>query len=146
MRRQKGVTLQEQADVLGVSAAYISARHGQRGKPSPAFVDQICVWFGLIWDDAEQLKYLAQMSHPKPTLKTGGLSAEATFLANLLAQNIDRLSDTQCAALNDVLSQQLGTANCPCMFSLMVRRQQLVRFELHLAFLMESCYHLYGKR
>ncbi len=110
LRRQKGVTLQEQADVLGVSAAYISAlEHGQRGKPSPAFVDQICVWFGLIWDDAEQLKYLAQMSHPKPTLKTGGLSAEATFLANLLAQNIDRLSDTQCAALNDVLSQQLGT-------------------------------------
>ena len=84
LRRQKGVTLQEQADVLGVSAAYISAlEHGQRGKPSPAFVDQICVWFGLIWDDAEQLKYLAQMSHPKPTLKTGGLSAEATFLANL---------------------------------------------------------------
>ena len=49
------------------------------------------------------------MSHPKPTLKTGGLSAEATFLANLLAQNIDRLSDRQCAALNDVLSSQLGT-------------------------------------
>ena len=41
LRRQKGVTLQEQADVLGVSAAYISAlEHGQRGKPSPAFVDQ----------------------------------------------------------------------------------------------------------
>ena len=110
LRRQKDVTLQEQADALGVSAAYISAlEHGQRGKPSPAFVDQICVWFGLIWDDAEQLKYLAQMSHPKPTLKTGGLSAEATFLANLLAQNIDRLSDSQCAALNDVLSRQLGT-------------------------------------
>jgi hypothetical protein len=33
------------------------------------------------------------MSHPKPTIETGGLSAEATFLANLLAQNIDRLSD-----------------------------------------------------
>ena len=58
LRRQKGVTLQEQASVLGVSAAYISAlEHGRRGKPSPAFVDQICVWFGLIWDDAEQLKY-----------------------------------------------------------------------------------------
>lgn len=110
LRRQKGVTLQEQADVLGVSAAYISSlEHGKRGKPSPAFVDQICVWFGLIWDDAEQLKYLAQMSHPKPTLKTGGLSAEATFLSNLLAQNIDRLSDKQCAVLNDVLSRQLGT-------------------------------------
>ena len=31
LRRQKGVTLQEQAEVLGVSAAYISAlEHGQR--------------------------------------------------------------------------------------------------------------------
>ncbi len=110
LRRQKGVTLQEQANVLGVSAAYISAlEHGQRGKPSPAFVDQICVWFGLIWDDAEELKYLAQMSHPKPTIKTGSLSAEATFLANLLAQNIDRLSDAQCLALNEVLNSQLGT-------------------------------------
>ena len=40
LRRQKGVTLKEQAEVLGVSAAYISAlEHGQRGKPSPAFVD-----------------------------------------------------------------------------------------------------------
>ena len=112
LRRQKGVTLQEQADVLAVSAAYISAlEHGQRGKPSPAFVDQICVWLGLIWDDAEQLKYLAQVSHPKPTIKTGGLSAEATFLANLLAQNIDRLSDAQCSALNEVLNSQLGTGN-----------------------------------
>ena len=111
LRRQKGVTLQEQASVLGVSAAYISAlEHGRRGKPSPAFVDQICVWFGLIWDDAEQLKYLAQMSHPKPSMKTGGLSAEATFLANLLAQNIDRLSDAQCLALNEVLTSQLGTS------------------------------------
>ena len=110
LRRQKGVTLQEQANMLGVSAAYISAlEHGQRGKPSPAFVDQICVWLGLIWDDAEQLKYLAQMSHPKPIMKTGGLSAEATFLANLLAQNIDRLSDSQCSALNEVLNSQLGT-------------------------------------
>ena len=114
LRRQKGVTLQEQAAVLGVSTAYISAlEHGQRGKPSPAFVDQICVWLGLIWDDAEQLKYFAQMSHPKPTVKTGGLSAEATFLANLLAQNIDRLSDAQCATLNDLLSRQLGTRELP---------------------------------
>jgi len=112
LRRQKGLTLQEQADALGVSAAYISAlEHGQRGKPSPAFVDQICVWLGLIWDDAEQLKSLAQMSHPKPTVRTGGQSAEATFLANLLAQNIDRLSNAQCAALSEVLCRQLGTSS-----------------------------------
>ena len=109
LRAQKGVTLQEQARFLGVSPAYISAlEHGQRGRPSPAFVDQICVWFGLIWDDAEQLKYLAQMSHPKPAVKTAGLSAEATFLANLLAQNIDRLTAADCAVLTQQVNQQLG--------------------------------------
>ena len=75
------------------------------------------MWLGLIWDDAEQLKYLAQMSHPKPTIKTGGLSAEATFLANLLAQNIDRLSDAQCSALNEVLNSQLGTGNLSAYIS-----------------------------
>ena len=99
-----------------MSPAYISAlEHGRRGKPSPAFVDQICVWFGLIWDDAEQLKHLAQMSHPKPTVKTSGLSAEATFLANLLAQNIDRLSADECAALSELLHKQLGSV-APAVF------------------------------
>ena len=116
MRQEKNVTLQQQARFLGVSPAYISAlEHGQRGKPSPAFVDQICVWFGLIWDDAEQLKHLAQMSHPKPTVKTSGLSAEATFLANLLAQNIDRLSADECAALSELLHRQLGSV-APAVF------------------------------
>lgn len=109
LRTQKRVTLQEQARFLGVSPAYISAlEHGQRGRPSPAFVDQICVWFGLIWDDAEQLKYLAQMSHPKPAVKTGGLTAEATFLANLLAQNIDRLTAEDCSVLTQMVKQRLG--------------------------------------
>ena len=42
-------------------------------------------------------------------MKTGGLSAEATFLANLLAQNIDRLSEVQCSDLSEVLNSQLGT-------------------------------------
>ena len=42
-------------------------------------------------------------------METGGLSAEATFLANLLAQNIDRLSDVQCSDLSEVLNNQLGT-------------------------------------
>ena len=100
LRTERGLTLQDQAAYLKVSAAYISAlEHGKRGRPSPVFVDQICVWLNLIWDQAEFLKYLAQMSHPAPTIKTRGLSAEATFLANLLAQNIDRLSESQCRHL-----------------------------------------------
>ena len=101
LRAKGGLTLQDQGDFLGVSSAYISAlEHGKRGRPSPAFVDQICVWLELIWDEAELLKYLAQMSHPAPTVKTASLPPEATFLANLLAQNIDRLTAQQLSLIH----------------------------------------------
>ena len=65
LRWKRGLTIKDQGLFLDVSSAYISAlEHGKRGWPSPAFVDQICVWLELIWDEAELLKYLAQMSHP----------------------------------------------------------------------------------
>ena len=61
-RRQKNLTQQQQAEFLGVSKAYISALEtGARAQPSPVVVDQICVWLGLIWDDAEELKRLASL-------------------------------------------------------------------------------------
>ena len=108
LRAKGGLTLQDQGDFLGVSSAYISAlEHGKRGRPSPALVDQICVWLELIWDEAELLKYLAQMSHPAPTVKTASLPPEATFLANLLAQNIDRLSAHQCRQIFENLQGYL---------------------------------------
>ena len=101
LRWKRGLTIKDQGLFLDVSSAYISAlEHGKRGRPSPAFVDQICVWLELIWDEAELLKYyLAQMSHPSPSLATASLAPEATFLANLLAQNIDRLSADECRQL-----------------------------------------------
>ena len=108
LRAKRGLTLQDQGDFLGVSSAYISAlEHGKRGRPSPALVDQICVWLELIWDEAELLKYLAQMSHPAPTIQTASLPPEATFLANLLAQNIDRLSAQQCRQIFEDLQGYL---------------------------------------
>ena len=56
-RASKQATLAQLADYLAVSPAYLSAlEHGKRGKPSFAMVDQICVYFELIWDDAEALK------------------------------------------------------------------------------------------
>ena len=91
--------------MLGVSAAYLSALEtGTRGRPSAVLVDQICVWLGLIWDDAEELKRLAALSHPKPTINTRGRNAEAVYLANLLAQNIDRLSDADCQMVSNVIA------------------------------------------
>ena len=104
-RQRQGRTLYQQAEVLGVSAAYLSALEtGTRGRPSAVLVDQICVWLGLIWDDAEELKRLAALSHPKPTINARGQSAEAVYMANLLAQNIDRLSAADCQTVTDVIA------------------------------------------
>ena len=107
-RHRKNRTLYQQAEVLGVSPAYLSALEtGTRGRPSAVLVDQICMWLGLIWDDAEELKKLATLSHPKPTINARGHSAEAIYMVNFLAQNIDRLSVADCCAVTDVIATRL---------------------------------------
>ena len=107
-RHRKNRTLYQQAEVLGVSPAYLSALEtGTRGRPSAVLVDQICMWLGLIWDDAEELKKLAALSHPKPTINARGHSAEAIYMVNFLAQNIDRLSVADCCAVTDVIATRL---------------------------------------
>lgn len=113
LRAARGLTQQQQADQLGVSKAYISALEtGRRGQPSAPLVDQICVWLGLIWDDAEELKALAAMSHPKPTIDASRANPEAVALANLLAQHIGTLDEAACerlkAALQDEVAQSKG--------------------------------------
>jgi predicted alpha/beta-fold hydrolase len=60
-------------------------------------------FFGLIWDDAEEMVRLARLSHPRVVLDTAGLSPEATALANLLAREIRRLPPEAIAALAAVL-------------------------------------------
>ena len=101
LRAQRGGSQTQMAADLGLSAAYLSAlEHGRRPRPTPGLVRQICGYFGLIWDDADALAALAQRSRPKVTIDTGGLSARATELANLLAERIDRLSE---AALGQLL-------------------------------------------
>ena len=107
-RQRKNRTLHQQAEALGVTAAYLSALEtGTRGRPSAVLVDQICVWLGLIWDDAAELKRLAGLSHPKPTINARSSSAEAVYLANFLAQNIDRLSSADCQLVIDLMTKQL---------------------------------------
>ena len=107
-RQSKNRTLHQQAEALGVSAAYLSAlENGTRGRPSVVLVDQICVWLGLIWDDAEELKRLAALSHPKPTINARGQSAESIYMVNLLAQNIDRLSVADCRNITNVIATRL---------------------------------------
>lgn len=107
-RKEKGKSLKDQAAFLEVSPAYLSAlEHGKRGKPSFALVDQICVYLELIWDEAEAVKQAALLSHPKPVINACDLSPQAVHLANLLAQNIDRLSDEDCASIATDIKKRL---------------------------------------
>lgn len=105
LRADKGVTMAKMAQALQVSSAYLSAlEHGRRGRPSVGLLHQICAYFSLIWDDAEALRRIAELSHPKVTVDTAGLSPKATELANRLAEKIADLDDSRLDALLAELS------------------------------------------
>jgi len=92
LRAAKAIPLKRMAEGLGVSSAYLSAlEHGHRGRPGPGLVLQVCGYFSLSWDDGEELKRLAQLSHPRVTVDTAGMSPLATELANTLARKIGEL-------------------------------------------------------
>ena len=89
LRAERGVTLKEMAETLNISSAYLSAlEHGRRGKPTWVMLQRIIGYFNVIWDEAEELQRLAELSDPKITIDTGGLPPEATELANRLASEI----------------------------------------------------------
>jgi transcriptional regulator with XRE-family HTH domain len=104
LRLARGVTLKQLAEALQISSAYLSAlEHGKRGVPSAGLVHQVNEYFGLIWDEADELSRLARLSNPRVTVNTAGLTPEQTALANRLAQAIDRLTPETVAALHAVL-------------------------------------------
>lgn len=112
LRTERAITQRKMADDLGVSSAYLSAlEHGHRGRPGPGFILQIAGYFDLIWDEAEELKRLARLSHPRVVVDTSGLSAKATELANLLADSIATLDeDTLDWMLDEIKSRQMHRA------------------------------------
>lgn len=92
LREERGISLKEMAAALNVSSAYLSAlEHGRRGKPTGFLLHRIIAFFNVIWDEAEELQRLAEMSDPKVTIETGGLAPEATELSNRLASDIGKL-------------------------------------------------------
>lgn len=100
LRAEKGITMAKLALALQVSPAYLSAlEHGHKGRPSVGLLHQICAYFSLIWDDAEALRRIAALSHPKIVVDTSGLSSKATELANRLAEKIGDLDDSRLDAL-----------------------------------------------
>ena len=107
LRADKGLTQAQLAAELGVSAAYLSAlEHGKRGAPPFAFVQKVVQYFGLIWDEAEDLVALARLSRPKVVIDTSGLSPKAVQLVNILSERITRLDDETLSALLTVLGSR----------------------------------------
>ncbi len=108
LREARGVTLKEMARALNVSSAYLSAlEHGKRGKPTWLLLQRIIHYFNVIWDEAEELQRLAELSDPKVTVDTGGLSPEATEFANRVARDIGRLAPEDLSALQAELIKRV---------------------------------------
>lgn len=107
LRAEKGASLKQMADELEISSAYLSAmEHGHKGLPSPMLLRQICTYFGLIWDAAEEMERLAALSDPRVTVDTAGLSPDHTLVANLLARDIARLTPSQLSGLLGLLGAE----------------------------------------
>jgi transcriptional regulator with XRE-family HTH domain len=103
LRQQHGRALKDMARALKVSSAYLSAlEHGHRAQPKPGFVQQVAAYFNLAWEEVDELKALAELSDPKPSIDTSGLSPLATEVVNRLKRRIKGLDE---AALKAILKQ-----------------------------------------
>ncbi|MEP2703687.1 MAG: helix-turn-helix transcriptional regulator [Roseibium sp.] len=103
LRVKQNVSLKEMAAALSVSSAYLSAlEHGKRGKPTWFLVQRIIAYFNVIWDEAEEIQRLAELSDPKITIDTAGMNPKATELTNQLALKVGGLSEE---SLNTLLHQ-----------------------------------------
>jgi transcriptional regulator with XRE-family HTH domain len=108
MREERGISLKDMASALRVSSAYLSAlEHGRRGKPTWMLLQRIIAYFNVIWDEAEELQRLAEMSDPKVTIDTAGMSPEATELANRLARDVGKLAPEDLSYLSAELTRRL---------------------------------------
>ncbi len=106
MRAARGIALKAMAHEIGVSPAYLSAlEHGHRGKPTWYLVQKIVSFFNVIWDEAEDLERLAQISDPRVTLYTAGLNPLVTEAANVFEKKIKSLSESEAQAILGILAK-----------------------------------------
>lgn len=102
LRRERGLMLKDMAAHLGVSSAYLSAlERGERGKPTWTLIQGVLQYFHIIWDEADELTRLADLSDPRVKIDTAGADPKATLLANRLAREIRTLSEGE---LDDMLA------------------------------------------
>ena len=114
LREERGITLKTMAAALAVSPAYLSAlEHGRRGKPTWYLVQRIIVFFNVIWDEAEELERLAEISDPNVTLATAGMNPKATEFANRLAKEIGNLDGEDLVQFLELLRKRLKAHSNP---------------------------------
>ena len=109
LRAERGVTLKEMAAALKVSSAYLSAlEHGHRGTPTWDLLQRIIAYFNVIWDEAEELIRLSEISDPRVTIDTAGMDPKATALANRLARDIGKLDPDDLDQLSAEIIRRAG--------------------------------------
>uniref|UniRef100_A0A9E7ZU02 Helix-turn-helix domain-containing protein n=1 Tax=Bosea sp. NBC_00436 TaxID=2969620 RepID=A0A9E7ZU02_9HYPH len=106
LREARGMSLAQMAEGLGVSPAYLSAlEHGKRGRPTFTLIQGAIHLLGVIWDEADELVRLADLSHPRVIIDTAGLDPEATLLANRLSREIGLLEGEDLHRLAAILDE-----------------------------------------
>jgi transcriptional regulator with XRE-family HTH domain len=106
LRRERGLLLKDMAAHLGVSSAYLSAlERGERGKPTWTLLQGVLQYFRIIWDEADELVRLADLSDPKVKIDASTRGPEAVLLANRLARELGALNEEDVAAMLAVLDR-----------------------------------------
>ncbi len=107
IREARGMTLKSMAAAIGVSPAYLSAlEHGRRGRPTWDLLQRIIGHLNIIWDEAEELERLADLSHPRVVIDTEGLSPKATEVANRLSERIGSLDESKLDQLIELIGRR----------------------------------------
>src|SRR5918995_531720 len=106
LRQERGRMLKDMAAHLGVSSAYLSAlERGERGKPTWTLIQGVLQYFHIIWDEADELTRLADLSDPRVKIDTANTDSKATLLANRLAREIRSLTPDELDQMMVVLDQ-----------------------------------------
>ncbi len=114
LRRERGLMLKDMAAHLGVSSAYLSAlERGERGKPTWTLLQGVLQYFHIIWDEADELARLADLSDPRVKIDTASADPKATLLANRLAREIHHLSESELDDMLAVLDRAQGRERKP---------------------------------
>jgi transcriptional regulator with XRE-family HTH domain len=106
LRRERGLLLKDMAAHLGVSVAYLSAlERGERGKPTWTLLQGVLQYFRIIWDEADELLRLADLSEPKVRIDASDGSPDTVLFLNRLARELPTLSNDDIAAMLAILDR-----------------------------------------